>query len=69
METVSVWAKEGGKETYKKGLLFYLDKEKKIKGVLLWNLYGKCDIARDVLKAGTGIEGIKDVVQKFDLFK
>lgn len=44
---------EGGeiKDDYSKGVVFYLNREeKKIVGVLTWNLFGKMDLARKVRK-------------------
>jgi len=36
-------------EKYKKGVIYYLD-EGKVKGVLLWNVWGALDAARQVIK-------------------
>jgi len=42
-EVVQDWQEE-----YQKGILYYLDNDR-VKGVLLWNVWGKVDQARDVI--------------------
>ncbi|KAJ3084744.1 Apoptosis-inducing factor 1, mitochondrial, partial [Quaeritorhiza haematococci] len=37
-------------EKYGRGAVFYMNKEKKIVGVLLWNLFGKLDFARKIIR-------------------
>jgi hypothetical protein len=35
----------------KEGVVFYLDKESKPRGVLLWNMFGRVDDARSLIRA------------------
>lgn len=49
--TVSVWAKLGEKEEYEKGVVYYQDSEKRITGVLLWNLPGHLETARHIINS------------------
>jgi NADPH-dependent 2,4-dienoyl-CoA reductase/sulfur reductase-like enzyme len=37
------------------GIVYYLDGERRPRGVLLWNLYGRVDDARDLIRAGEPI--------------
>ena len=46
LETFSDWA-----ESYRKGVIYYL-KEQKVRGVLLWNIWGHLDTARELIKEG-----------------
>ena len=34
------------------GIVYYLDGEERPRGVLLWNLFGQVDAARDLIRAG-----------------
>jgi hypothetical protein len=36
----------------KKGVVYYLDNGNHLRGVLLWNLFGKTDQARDLMNQG-----------------
>ncbi|KAJ3324288.1 Apoptosis-inducing factor 1, mitochondrial [Boothiomyces sp. JEL0866] len=47
LPTVSVWSKDGG-EQHGKGAVYYL-RNSVVVGVLLWNLHGKVDQAREIL--------------------
>jgi NADPH-dependent 2,4-dienoyl-CoA reductase/sulfur reductase-like enzyme len=51
LETHAVW-----KEENKEGVVFYLD-EDRIRGVLLWNTWGKVDWARDLIRSGKATTG------------
>jgi NADPH-dependent 2,4-dienoyl-CoA reductase/sulfur reductase-like enzyme len=44
LETFSDWV-----EPYRKGVVYYL-KEQKVRGVLLWNVWGQLDYARDLIE-------------------
>ena len=46
LETVTDWQQE-----YDTGVIYYL-KEKRVRGVLLWNVWGKVDDARDLIAEG-----------------
>lgn len=43
LETVEDW-----QEKYKKGVVYYLQ-EGKVRGVLLWNVWGQVPLARDLI--------------------
>ncbi|KAJ3270227.1 Apoptosis-inducing factor 1, mitochondrial [Terramyces sp. JEL0728] len=47
LPTVSVWSKDGG-EQHGKGAVYYL-RNSVVVGILLWNLHGKIDQAREIL--------------------
>jgi hypothetical protein len=38
------------------GTVYYLDDEGRPRGVLLWNLFGRVDAARDLIRAGDPVE-------------
>ena len=42
-------------DDYSRGVVFYLGKERRIVGVLTWNLFGKMDLARQVGVAGRSL--------------
>jgi NADPH-dependent 2,4-dienoyl-CoA reductase/sulfur reductase-like enzyme len=46
LETVADWQKK-----FDTGVIYYL-KEKRVRGVLLWNVWGKVDEARDLIAQG-----------------
>jgi 3-phenylpropionate/trans-cinnamate dioxygenase ferredoxin reductase component len=50
-ETVAEW-----EEPNLKGLVYYLDGERHPRGVLLWNVFGRVDAARDLIRAHQPIE-------------
>lgn len=46
LETVAAW-----EEPNRKGVIYYLDAERRPRGVLLWNVFGRVDAARDLIRA------------------
>jgi hypothetical protein len=46
LETVADWQKK-----YDTGVIYYL-KERRVRGVLLWNVWDKVDAARDLIAQG-----------------
>jgi len=50
LETVSDWQEE-----FRKGVVYYLE-EKQVRGVLLWNVWGQVDAARDIIAQGERFE-------------
>jgi hypothetical protein len=50
-ETVAEWD-----EPNRKGIVYYLDAERRPRGVLLWNIFGRIDAARDLIQARRPIE-------------
>jgi len=53
-------------EQYGKGVVFYL-REKKIVGVLLWNVFNKMPIARKIIKENKSYEDLSEVAKLFQL--
>jgi hypothetical protein len=49
-KTVAEW-----KTPNRKGLIYYLDDERRPRGVLLWNVWEHVDDARELIKAGEPI--------------
>jgi GTP cyclohydrolase II len=58
METIADW-----KETYREGVIYY-KREGRVRGVLLWNVWGKVDVAREVI-ASTALVQQKDLRPRF----
>ena len=58
LETVEEW-KEPGRE----GVVAYVDGEQRPRGFLLWNVWGKVDAARDLIRAAQPIDaaGVRDL--------
>jgi 3-phenylpropionate/trans-cinnamate dioxygenase ferredoxin reductase subunit len=50
-ETVAEWD-----EPNRKGVVYYLDEERHPRGVLLWNIFGRVEVARDLIRARRPIE-------------
>jgi NADPH-dependent 2,4-dienoyl-CoA reductase/sulfur reductase-like enzyme len=51
LETVADWSEPG-----EEGTVYYLDGARRPRGVLLWNLFGRVDSARDLIRAGEPVE-------------
>jgi 3-phenylpropionate/trans-cinnamate dioxygenase ferredoxin reductase subunit len=60
LETVEEWA-----EPNRKGVVAYVDGDGKARGFLLWDVWGKVDAAREVIRAGT-VFGADDLRALFD---
>jgi 3-phenylpropionate/trans-cinnamate dioxygenase ferredoxin reductase subunit len=50
-ETVADW-----KEPHREGVVYYLDGEQRVRGVLLWNVWDKVDEARTLIRAGEPVD-------------
>ena len=50
-QTLADWEEEN-----RKGVVYYLDAERRPRGVLLWNIFGRIDAARDLIAAHQPIE-------------
>jgi 3-phenylpropionate/trans-cinnamate dioxygenase ferredoxin reductase component len=47
LDTLSDWADLGAEAT-----IYYVDRERRLRGVLLWNRFGQVDAARELIRAG-----------------
>ncbi|KAG1437470.1 hypothetical protein G6F56_013088 [Rhizopus delemar] len=54
-------------EKFGKGLVFYV-RDKKIVGLVLFNVFGKVQEARNIINGGYTSENIDGLVKKFDLY-
>lgn len=52
--------------SYGKGVVFYL-KDRKIVGILLFNLFNRVNLAKEVLKEGRGVNDISRCVRLFNV--
>jgi 3-phenylpropionate/trans-cinnamate dioxygenase ferredoxin reductase subunit len=50
METVSDW-----KERFREGVVYYLDDRQRVRGALLWNVWGQVDAARSLIAEGASV--------------
>jgi 3-phenylpropionate/trans-cinnamate dioxygenase ferredoxin reductase subunit len=51
LETIADWSEPGHE-----GAVYYLDSAGRPRGVLLWNVFGRVDAARDLIRAGEPVE-------------
>jgi 3-phenylpropionate/trans-cinnamate dioxygenase ferredoxin reductase subunit len=51
MQTIGDWSEPG-----QEGTIYYLDSTSRPRGVLLWNLFGRVDAARDLIRAAEPVE-------------
>ena len=51
LHTTADWSEPG-----REGTIYYLDDEGRPRGLLLWNLFGRVDAARDLIRAGDPVE-------------
>jgi 3-phenylpropionate/trans-cinnamate dioxygenase ferredoxin reductase subunit len=51
MKTIADWTEPG-----REGIVYYLDAARRPRGVLLWNLFGRVDAARDLIRALEPVE-------------
>ena len=80
LTTVGVWAKDKNhprtapdeRSEYQKGIVYYLNKDSKIVGILLFNTFGKVDLARNILKQGkiykepSQLQNLINIYQEYD---
>lgn len=55
-------------EDYGKGIVFYLNDKATVVGILLWNIFNKMPIARQVLRDGARNEDLYEVAKLFDIY-
>ena len=65
LRTVGVWEKpenkDDSKNDFKRGIVYYLGKDDRVVGVILWNLFGKVEDARTVIKRGKIIKNEEEL--------
>ncbi|KAI0240965.1 Apoptosis-inducing factor 1, mitochondrial [Lamellibrachia satsuma] len=55
------------KDNYGKGVIFYMH-DKKVVGLVLWNVFNKMGIARKVLREGKEFDDLTEVAKLFNLY-
>ncbi|XP_063236557.1 apoptosis-inducing factor 1, mitochondrial isoform X2 [Bacillus rossius redtenbacheri] len=55
-------------EEYGKGVVFYL-RDSAVVGILLWNVFNRMSVARQVLKSGKTYEDLNEVAKLFDIHR
>ena len=50
-ETVTSW-----EEPNRKGVIYHLDQQRRPRGIVFWNLFGRVDAARDLIRTHQPIE-------------
>lgn len=66
LETVSVFPKDLDDE-FSRGLVFYM-KEQTIVGILLWNLFGRVNIARRIVNSQNDYDDINEAAKLFNIY-
>jgi NADPH-dependent 2,4-dienoyl-CoA reductase/sulfur reductase-like enzyme len=51
LQTIADWSEPG-----REGIVYYLDDERRPRGILLWNLFGQVEAARDLIRAAKPLE-------------
>ncbi|RUO95677.1 apoptosis-inducing factor short [Jimgerdemannia flammicorona] len=54
-------------ENFGKGVVFYLNDSKKIVGVLMFNVFGKVQVAREILGGSYSQQDINTLIERFDI--
>lgn len=75
LHTVSVWEKPSQGQSvdleknpdFKRGVVYYLNKDDKVVGILLWNVWGKVDDARTIIRRGKRVTDVNDLKQFISL--
>lgn len=62
----SVIASPVGEKTYGKGVVFYVD-DGRIVGVLMFNLFNRIELARDIIMKRTRVEELESIVDLFNI--
>jgi apoptosis-inducing factor 1 len=78
LSTYGIWAKEpsGSPDAseglrglcYGKGLVFYANHKKQIVGLLMFNLLGRIEMAREILAQKKSVDDIEEIVEKFKVY-
>lgn len=70
LETVAIFRQDDSEEQSKEpklGVVFYL-KDKKVVGVLLWNLFGRLSVARRVVNDGRSYPDLSELAKHFSIY-
>ena len=69
LETVGFYAKtDDAGDEFDRGVVFYMDKDEVVVGVLLWNIFNHMSIARKVVRENRKFEDLSDVARLFKMF-
>lgn len=55
-------------DDFGKGVIFYLNENDRVVGILLWNVFNRISIARKIIAQDTNYEDLNEVAKLFDLF-
>lgn len=65
LKTVSVWETKDGTQPiqpeYRRGSVYYIGKDNRVAGVLLWNMFGKVEDARAVIRRLKQFDNFEDL--------
>jgi hypothetical protein len=50
---------EHWEEANRKGVVLYVDESRRPRGALLWNTWGKVDVARALIRAGEPVDAVR----------
>ncbi len=54
-------------EKYGKGVVFYLNKDDKVVGILLWNIFGRMGLARKIIRENRRYEDLAELAKLFKI--
>ncbi|XP_063698324.1 apoptosis-inducing factor 1, mitochondrial [Culicoides brevitarsis] len=60
--------KPAEKDDFGKGVIFYLNENDRVVGILLWNVFNRISIARKILAQDTKYDDLNEVAKLFDLY-
>ncbi len=68
-ETTKNSQEDGAKESdkYGKGVIFYLNSESRVVGLLMWNVFGRMGLARKVLRDNKKYEDLSELAKLFNI--
>lgn len=55
-------------DDFGKGVVFYLNENDRVVGILLWNIFNRISIARKIIAQDTNYDDLNEVAKLFDLF-
>lgn len=55
-------------DDFGKGVIFYLNENDRVVGILLWNVFNRISIARKIIAQDTNYDDLNEVAKLFDLF-
>ncbi len=55
-------------DNYNKGVIFYLNKDEKVVGIVLWNVFNRINVARSIIAEGRKYDDLNEVAKLFEIY-